>query len=144
MEAPREKLGQSTGLPVRLITTFCWYQIESCILVQGVYTVTELLTLVLMSTKLVINLTGHPVLSTNFVITYFNLSLTWRTNNSNRRTISRPSWWSRRGRGPGPRGGTSSRLETEQSRDLTEGWRPQLIDNVKIRDILHIFVTLWY
>ena len=32
-----------TGWPIRLIASFCWQQIENCVLEKGVYSVTELL-----------------------------------------------------------------------------------------------------
>ena len=41
--------------------SFCWHQVESCVLVQGVYSVTKLL--VWCQQKLIINLTDHPVWS---------------------------------------------------------------------------------
>ena len=47
------------GWPVRLITSFCWHQIESSILVHGVSTVMQLM--FWYEPKLVINLTVHPV-----------------------------------------------------------------------------------
>ena len=78
----------STGWPVRLMTSFCWHQITSCVSVLlGVYTVTELS--FWCQQKLVNKLTTHPV--------SFDCSLN-RHLISHKREQDRSEKWRKRGR----------------------------------------------
>ena len=73
----------STGSPVRLITSFCWHQIESC-----VYTVSELLFWCQQKIQ-VIKVTGHPVFFVSFLhYTYCGR----RINNARGQKEMRPQW----------------------------------------------------